>query len=103
MLLILPKSEKILGYHVLAVNLESYDEVSIAENSATNLFSLNLVKHYDAHGSNQSVSYYTLGTFQTAEHCLSLFQEIVNALNTGQKTFDLPPSSLPAQPEDSDY
>ena len=39
----------------------------------------------------------------TAEGCLSLFQDIVDALNAGQKTFELPLPSLPAQPEDSDH
>ena len=103
MFLILPKPEEILEYCALAVNLESYDEVSIIKNNETNLFSLNLAKQYDAHGSNQSVSYYTLGIFQTAEKCLSLFKDIVDALNVGQKTFELPPLSLSAQPEDSNH
>ena len=103
MLLILPKPAEILEYHALAINLESYDEVSIIKNNETNLFSLNLAKQYDAHGSNQSAFYCTLGIFQTAEGCLSLFQDIVDALNAGQKTFELPLPSLPAQPEDSDH
>ena len=102
MLLLFPKPIEITGYHPLAINLENYDEVSIVKNNQTNLFSLDLGRQFDGHGSNQSVSYYSLGIFQSAEDCLQLFQEIVDALNSGSKTFALPPPELPAQPEAAD-
>ena len=84
------------------MNLKNYDEISIVKNNQTNLFNLELGRQFDGHGSNQSVSYYNLGIFQSAEDCLSLFQEIVDALNAGHKTFVLPPApESPAQPEAS--
>ena len=46
MLLILPKPAEILGYHPLAVNLESYDEIIVNKNNETNLFHLALIKQF---------------------------------------------------------
>ena len=102
MLLLLPKPNEVIGYHPLAVNLQIYDEISISKDAETNLFRLDLAKLLDAHGSNQSVFHYTLGIFQSAEDCLQLFQEIVDALNSGSKTFELPPPELPRQTEVAD-
>lgn len=103
MLLIYPKPEEVTGYHPLAMNLESYDEISIFKNTQTNLFHLDFGRQFDGHRSDQSVSYYTLGRFKSAAECLQLFQDIVDALNAGQKTFQLPPSpNLPTQPETAD-
>ena len=99
MLLILPKPAKILGYHSLAVNLESYDEIIVNKNNETNLFHLALMKQFDGYGSSHSSSFYILSISQQEEDCLELFQNIVNALNSNQKTFKLPASPLPAEPE----
>ena len=99
MLLILPKPAEISGYHTLAVNLENYDEISISKNNETNLFTLAIIRQFDAHGSNQSTFFYVLGAFKSVENCLELFQRIIDALNAGKKTFELPDFSLPVESE----
>lgn len=102
MLIILPKPAKITEYHTLAINLENYDEISISKNNETNLFTLSIIRQFDAHNSNHSAFFYMLGTFKTANDCLELFQNIVNALNDGQKTFEIPQGPLPVETEPSD-
>ena len=99
MLILLPKPEEFTVYHTLAVNLQNYDEISISKNNETNTFSLAIVREFDAHGSNQSASFFILSTFESADDCADLFQQIVDALNAGAQTFELPPFDLPAQPE----
>ena len=99
MLLLFPKPEQVTAYHTLAVNLESYDEIFISKNNETNLFSLAIVRQFDAHGSNQSTFFYILGTFESVDDCIGLFQKIVDALNAGERTLELPPFDLPTQPE----
>lgn len=101
MLIIYPKPEKDSEFHTLAVNLKTIDEIVMFKVDV-NAFSLSIVKLFDAHNSNQSRWQYTLGTFESIADCLVLFENIVDALNAGQKTFELPPLSLPLQPEDSD-
>ena len=102
MLLIFPKLEEITSYHSLAVNLGRFDEITVWKSDETNLVHLELNKKHDGHRSNQSISYYTLGIFQSSDACLKLFRELVDALNAGAQTFELPPFDLPAQPEPPD-
>ena len=103
MLIIFPKPEQITGFCPLAVNLNIYDEIVIIKNNESNLFNLTLLKHVDAHGSNQSTFLYNLGIFQSESDCYTLFQNILEALNSDQKTFELPPSVLQAPPESADH
>ena len=91
MLLLFPKPEEFTAYHTLAVNLEHYDEIAINKDNETNMFSLAIVRQFDAHGSDQSTFFYILGTFESADDCAALFQQIVDALNAGAQTFELPP------------
>ena len=102
MLIILPKPAKITEYHTLAINLENYDEISISKNNETNLFTLSIIRQFDAHNSNHSAFFFMLGTFESADDCLELFQNIVDALNDGQKTFKIPQVPLPIEPASSD-
>lgn len=102
MLIISPKPAEISGHHPLAVNLESYDEILASKSNKTNLFYLSLIKEFDGHRSSHSSHYYILGTFQSAEDCLAVFQNIVDALNSDQKTFELPESQLPVEPKPAD-
>ena len=101
MLLIYPKPVKDLEFHTLAVNLKTIDEIVMFKVDV-NAFSLSIVKLFDAHNSNQSRWQYTLGTFESIADCLVLFENIVDALNAGQKTFELPHTALPADPEPAD-
>jgi len=45
--------------------------------------------------------FYMLGIFETEDECLGLFLKIVDALNSGQKTFELPEIARLMQPEPS--
>ena len=95
MLILLPKeSTENLGHRSVAVNLKSYDEIVINK-IEDNVASLVLVKHHDGHASNQSASFYILGTFPRAEDCYTLWQEIVQALKDRQATFELPDTVPP--------
>lgn len=73
MLIILPKPKEIAGYHILAINLETVDEIIVSENIEHSVFSLAIVRYFDAHHSNQSLSHYTLGAFESSEACLATF------------------------------
>ena len=102
MLIIFPKPAENSEYHTLAVNLETADEIIFFKHVDADVFNLSIVKLFDAHNSNQSRWHYTLGTFETADDCLELFQNIVDALNDGQKTFELSQVPLPIEPGPSD-
>ena len=99
MLIIFPKPKEITGFCSLAVNLNVCDEIVMNKNNETNLFHIALLKHLDAHGSNQSTLFYILGIFADESDCYKVFQNIVDALNADQKTFELPSSLLQKQPE----
>ena len=104
MLLILPKpaAKEVKAYTPLAINLQSYDEISIFEDSEKGLFILQLTKMCNPHVVNQSTSYSTLGIFRSAAGCLNLFQNIVDAFDAGDRVFDLPMPELPVHQSDSD-
>ena len=103
MLLIFPKPAEIAENNLLAVNLMSYNEIVMSTfiDNDKLYYSLVIIKRHDGHGSNHSITFYTLGTFESHEKCLELFQAILGALNDGQKTFDLPSFSMPVEPEPS--
>ena len=92
MLILFPKPKEITGYHILAVNLQRCDEISMSKDKETNLFHLTLIKTFDGHQSNQSAYFYTIGIFETQDNCLTLWQNLLDALNSDQKTFEIPES-----------
>ncbi len=71
----------------LAVNFNAFDTVNIHKDD--NTFELIIIQHFDGHSSNQSQLHCPLGTFNTYEECLDLFQKLVYALKTGTHVFDL--------------
>lgn len=58
-----------------------------------------MIRQFDVHGSHCSAFFYMLGTFESADDCVELFQQIIDALDTGQKTFELPQFLPPTVPE----
>ena len=96
MLLLFPKlaAEEITTYSILAVNLHTYDEINIVKNDETGLFSLQVAKMCNPHVT-QSAFVSQIGVFQTSAGCLNLFQSIVETLESGDQTFELPMPELP--------
>lgn len=97
MLVIFKEPFKTERYDVLAVNLESYDEIIILK--ANNQFRLSMIKYYDAHFSNHSYLSRTLGTFDSHQNCLELLEKLVDALESGKKVFDLRVTDQDVEPE----
>lgn len=104
MLLILPRpAEEVTTHNLLAVNLQTCDEMSIVKNEDTGLFVLQIAKVCNPH-TNQPAFFYALGIFQSEAACLTLFQEIVDAVEGGQPTFQLPtPDSHVLDQKDQEY
>ena len=96
MLIIFPKPVEGSEYHTLAVNLETIDEVIMFKHVDADIFSLSILKLFDAHDSNQSRWHYTLGTFESADDCLGLFVKILDALNSGKKNIRAPAHAAPS-------
>ena len=86
MLLIFPKPEKLEGYIVLGINMTQCDEMVMNENP-DKTFTLSLLKHH-----SDKYSHHPLCVFRNAFTCYDAFQDIVNALKSGNQTFDLPVS-----------
>ena len=89
MLIVLKEPIKTFDYDVLAVNLETFNVIVIL--NIENRFQLAILKYFDAHHSNQSNIHCILEAFDTYEQSLDFFQELVDALKTGEKIFDLRP------------
>lgn len=105
MLLLFPKpaDEEVTAYSPLAVNLHTYDEISIVKNEDTDLFTLQLAKICNPH-TNQPAYFCPIGVFRTSAGCLTLFQAIVEAVESGSRTFELPMPELPVSyQEDQEY
>lgn len=97
MLIIFKEPFKTERYDVLAVNLESYDEIIVLK--ANNQFRLSMVKYYDAHFSNQSYLNHTMGIFESHKDCLEMLEKLAEALESGKKVFDLRATTPDAEPE----
>ena len=89
MLIVLKEPIKAFDYDVLAVNLETFNVIVIL--NIENQFQLAILKYFDAHHSNQSNIHCILETFDSYQKCLDFFQELLDALNTGEAIFDLRP------------
>ena len=94
MLVILKEPIQNIEVDVLAVNLNAFDTINILK--LDNKFQLVILKHFDGHFSNQSQVNCPLETFDTYKECLGLFQELLDALKTGEAIFDLRPRKNPS-------
>ena len=87
MLIIRKEPLKTEKYDVVAVNLNTIDEIIIIRNN--NRFGLSVLKHHDGHFSNHSYLSHTLDNFDSYQSCLELLQKLCEALESGKKVFDL--------------
>ena len=98
MLVILKEPIKATDYDVLAVNLETFNVIVIL--NIDNKFQLAILKYFDGHFSNQSNMHCILEAFDTCKESLDFFQELIDALKTGEQIFDLRPRKTPADTKD---
>lgn len=89
MLIVFPPPKDISDYHILAINIETIDQIITSKHMENNTFGLSVVKTFDGHQSNQSHTHFPLGVFKTSKDCLKLFQEIVDALKQDKKIFEI--------------
>ena len=87
MLVILKEPIKATGFDILACNIEAFDSIIIYE--VDNLFHLAANKHFDGHFSSQSSMNCLINTFKSYQESLDFFQQMIDAINSGQQVFDL--------------
>ena len=73
---------------VLAVNFNAFDTVNIHKVDI-NEFRLIIIQQFDGYQTDQSQSHIPIGFFDSYEKCLDLFQELIEALQSGVQVFDL--------------
>lgn len=74
---------------VLAVNFESFDTVNITKTEEG--FQLIVIQHFDGHQTPVSQLHCPLGTFDSYDECIDLFENLVSALQSGKAVLDLHP------------
>ena len=90
MFILLPKKNFNVGYRILAVNLNNYDEIAMTENNDKTKFSLVLMKIHDGRNQIESTSDLILGVFDSESECFSIFEDILESLKTGKATYKMP-------------
>ena len=91
MLVILKEPINAGGFDFLAYNIEAFDSIITYE--VDNLFYLAVNKHFDGHFSSQSNINCVIKACKSYQECLDFFQELIDAIHSGQQVFDLRDSS----------
>ena len=95
MLVILKKPLNVRHYEFLAIDIQSFNMIAISKTE--NTFKLVIHKYFDGHLSNHSDLTVVLDNFDTYKECLSSFQELVDALHSGESVLDLREESSPKE------
>ena len=84
MLIILPEPVDIGSYDMLAINLNSYDQISIQKRRDG--FALVLLREF----APDQTKYYLIAHQQTYEQVFVSFRLLVEALKRGEQVFEMP-------------
>lgn len=87
MLIVLKNPVKISFYEILAVDLQSFNMISVSQREK--IFKLGILKLFDGHLSSHSDLNFVLGSFDSYKECLEFFQTLLDALKNGESVFDL--------------
>ncbi|MDE0636852.1 MAG: hypothetical protein OXI43_13525 [Candidatus Poribacteria bacterium] len=88
MWIIFETPDKPIDFVLLAVHTESLVELLLGK--TTEKFQVTLQKPFDAHGSNHSSLYDTLGIFDTYNEGLTFALDIIESLKSGKPALELP-------------
>ena len=87
MLVILKEPTEELDFNTVALNINAFESIAIIK--IDEVFQLVILKHFDAHFSNQSEIHHILDIFNSYQECLDLWYELLDALKAGDHVFDL--------------
>ena len=87
MFVILQEPLKSETFETFAINISSQDAIGIEKTG--NQFGLVILKHFDAHFSNQSTIHWCICRYDTYQDCLNLMNLLLEGLVSGATCFDL--------------
>ena len=84
---------------ICAVNVTSFDKIQI---NKLEQFGLVVLKTFDGHFSNHSSIGIPLAKFNSYDECMDLFNQLIEAMKSGDQVFDLREIEIPSQLQSAD-